>query len=288
MKILKSLVLIALVAVTFASCKKDETTLPAPVISFLNGINETTVNPGANYTIAGTISAEEGLSEVKYFQVTATGETQIGLAITSFDNANIYSFQKTFADITEQTVVKVMATDKKNQTSVLNFTIKVSGNAIATYNDVVLGSYSSTTGSSFASLNGTVYQLTDAKTNSSKIDIIFFYGNTNNATLSAPSNLTDLNQVFTTASAPSTWTVKNDTKLEKVTVVFENVTTGNQIPNIQSTGTEKVSNVAVGDVIAFRTASTSDFPNKNGLVKIVSITGTGATATIKFNVKVVN
>jgi len=291
MKILKSLVLVALVAVAFTSCKKDDTTLPAPVISFLNGVNEASVAVGSDYTIAGTITSEEGLSEVKYFQVTSTGETQLGQAITSFQNANSYSFQKQILDVNVQTVIKVMATDKKNQTSVLNFTIKVNGNTITSYNNIVLGAQSNTTiGSSFASFNGQVYDLTSAKANSSKIDVIFFYGATNMATLSAPNNTADLDQVFTSASKPSTWIVQNGTKLEKRTdVVFENVATGNDIPNVNSTGSSKVSNVAVGDVICFRTASTNtDFPNKNGVLKVSAINGTSGTATITFSVKVAN
>lgn len=125
MKILKSLVLVALVAVAFTSCKKDETTLPAPVITFTNNLNETTVAVGSNWTITGTISSEEGLTEVKYFEVTNLGETQIGQAVTSFTNANSYAFQLTIPDIDAQTVIKVMATDAKNQTTSKNYTIKV-------------------------------------------------------------------------------------------------------------------------------------------------------------------
>ncbi len=290
MKILKSLVLVVLVAVAFTSCNKDETTLPAPVITFLNGVNEASVNAGGSYTIAGNIASEEGLTEVKYFQVTSTGETQLGQAVTSFDNANSYSFQKTINDVSVQTVIKVMATDKKNQSSVLNFTIKVNGASISSYNNITLGAQTNATiGSSFASLNGLVYNLTDAKANASKIDVIFFYGTTNLATLSAPSNTVDLDQVFTTASKPSTWTVQNGTKLEKRnTVNFESISTGNQIDNVESTGTAKVSSVAVGDVILFRTANTSAFPNKNGVLKVTALSGTSGTATITFNVKIAN
>lgn len=290
MKILKSLVLVVLVAVAFTGCNKDETTLPAPVITFLNGVNEASVNSGGSYTIAGNIASEEGLTEVKYFQVTATGETQLGQAVTSFDNANSYSFQKTINDVSVQTVIKVMATDKKNQSSVLNFTIKVNGASISSYNNITLGAQTNATiGSSFASLNGLVYNLTDAKTNANKIDVIFFYGTTNLATLSAPSNTADLDQVFTTASKPSTWTVQNGTKLEKRNSVnFESITTGNQIDNVESTGTAKVSGLAVGDVILFRTANTSAFPNKNGALKVTALSGTSGTATITFNVKIAN
>lgn len=125
MKILKSLIIVALVATVFSSCKKDDETLPAPVITFTNNINETTVNVGANWTITGNIASEEGLTEVKYFKVTNLGETQIGQAITSFSNANSYDFQVTINDITEQTVIKVQATDDQNQTTSKNFTIKI-------------------------------------------------------------------------------------------------------------------------------------------------------------------
>ena len=141
-------------------------------------------------------------------------------------------------------------------------------------------------GAGSSTFDGTVYNLADAKVNSAKVDIIFFYGTSNLGTLSAPSNLTDLNQVFTTASAPSSWNVKNDTKLEKKTnIVFENIANGTDIPNVNATGTNKVNNIAVGDVICFRTASTSALPNKNGVAKITAISGNDGTATITFNVK---
>ncbi len=290
MKILKSLVLVALVAVAFTSCKKDETTLPAPVISFANGINTANVNAGDDHEINGNIVSEEGLSEVKYFKVTTTGETQIGQAVTSFTNANAYDFKVNIQDVTEETGIKVMATDKKNQTSALNFTIKVNGASISSYNNITLGAQTNATiGSSFASLNGLVYNLTDAKTNSDKIDVVFFYGTTNLATLSAPSNSTLLDQVFTTASKPSTWTVQNGTKLEKRNALdFTTITTGTQIPSVETTGTSHVSSIAVGDVILFRTAATSAFPNKNGVLKVIALSGTSGTSTITFNVKIAN
>lgn len=292
MKILKSLFILALVAVVFSSCNKDEDTKPAPVITFINNISQATVNPGDNYTIAGTITSEEGLAEVKYFNVTQAGETQIGQAITSFTDVNNYSFQKTINDINQQTVIKVMATDKKNQTSVKNFTINVNqqGN-LKSYNNIILGAQTNATiGSSFASFNGLVYNLTDAKNNSSKIDLIFFYGTTNLATLSAPSNLTELNQVFTTGSAPNTWTTNNDTKLLKNNSLnFDNIINSADIPDVQATGGNKVNNLAVGDIIVFKTAATNvDYPSKKGLLKVKAITGTGATATITYDVKAEN
>ncbi len=258
-----------------------------PVITFTNGINEASVNQGSSYEINGNIISEEGLSEVKYFKVTNVGETQIGQAVTSFTNANSYDFKLNVTDIAEQTVIKIMATDKKNQTSSLNFTIKVYVTTINSYNNIVLGAQvNSLIGGSFASFDGTVYNLPDAKANSSKVDIIFFYGQTNMATLSAPSNLTDLNQIFTTVSNPSTWATKNATKLLKNNSLnFEGITDGTAIPNVNATGAAKVSNVAVGDVICFRTASTSANPNKNGVLKVVAISGNTSTATITFNVK---
>ncbi len=289
MKKLNLLIVLALFIGIFSSCKKDTTTLPAPVISFLNGVSTANVASGANYTIAGTITSDEGLTEVKYFVVTTSGETQIGQAITSFTNANSYSFQQTISNITAQSVIKVQATDSKNQTTSANFTITVGGtNNPTVYSNVTIGSYNNTTlGSSFASIDGTVYSLANAKASSNKIDMIYYFSSANNASISAPADLTLLNVYFTTASAPSTWTVKNNTKLLKVngSITYATATSA-QISALNPTGLN-VNNLVAGDVIAFLTDATSALPNKKGIAEVVSVTGTDA-GQIVLNIKIAN
>ena len=79
-------------------------------------------------------------------------------------------------------------TDANGQMKEISYTITtvLSSGPINTYSMTIMGAQSSTTGSSFASSNGTVYNLADAKTNASKIDWLYFYGATLFATLAAP------------------------------------------------------------------------------------------------------
>ncbi len=307
MRKLNYLIGLTLIVGLMSSCKKDDATIPAPSVTFQNGMT-TMAYTGTNFIDINVTFAAEGKIESVALNgpsLTGTGTTTTTITnkmgTTASDNANgetsaTYLFKVSAIELAAAFInhsilsYTFTVTDKQNSSTTGTFTVTAgSGNPVAIYNDIQLGSYNNTTiGSSFASLDGTVYELVAAKANSSKIDVIFFYGATNNATLSAPSNLTDLNVLFTTGSAPSTWTVLNDTKLLKRNDIdFASVTNGNDIPNVQSTGSVKVNNLSVGDVVAFRTASTNTaFPNKNGIIKVTAITGSGATAVLKFNVKV--
>ncbi len=289
MKKLNYLIIIALFVGIFSSCKKDTTNLPAPVVTFTNGITSTTLAAGVtSWTVTGTITSDEGLTSVKFFNVTTAGETQIGSAVTTFTNDKSYSFTTTITGITVNTVIKVQATDAKDQTTSANFTINVAGsNPPTSYPNVTIGSYNNTTlGSSFASIDGTVYSLANAKTSSNKIDMIYYFSSANNASISAPNDLTLLNVYFTTASAPSTWTVQNATKLLKVTGFDYANATSATISALNPTGMN-VQNLVAGDIFAFQTAATSANPNKKGVAQVVSVSGTDAGQVV-VNIKVAN
>lgn len=292
MKSFKLLASVLLVTAAFSSCNKDENTSPAtvaPVIAFSNGVKDVSVNPGDEYTIKGTITSVEGLAEVKFLKVATTGDSLLGSTITSFINPKSYSFEKMINNIRARTEIKVMATDKKNKLSVLNFTLNANGTAVITYANISLGSYNCSTGSSFSAKDGIVYQLVDAKANSSKIDIIYAWVDFHEAFLSAPQNTQDLNLLFTTSYAPGTWTTKNFTKLQKLpfTTNFDAINTSLDIPDVGTNGTNEVTDLVKNDIIAFKTASTNtDFPNKRGVLKVVSVVGTDYMSVITFNVKV--
>ncbi len=279
--------LLAFMAV-FQSC--EEETNPAPEINFLNGISSVDLEPGdSTYSIAGSITAEAGLDEVKLFQVTDVGETQLGSAITSFKSGAIttsddvtYNFQFGINDITQDVVIKIQATDKDNQTASKNFTINHGGEVagpINTWNET-LGSYDSNTGSSFATSNGEVYTWADATANSELIDFLYFYGATNEATLAAPDN-SDAESVFTGLDG---WDTQNATRFKETTLAasdFDDVDDDAVIvAEAEGANLTKVNQLAQGDIIAFETED-----GKKGLVKIGSI-DTGAAGTMDISVKV--
>ena len=77
--------------------------------------------------------------------------------------------------------------------------------------------------------------------------------------------------------------------MHQETTDFDNLTNANDIPDVSSDGTSKVTHLQVGNVIAFKTASTSTNPIRKGLIKVVSINNTQTSvgdALITLNFKV--
>lgn len=155
------------------------------------------------------------------------------------------------------------------------------------YSDKVLGSYDATEGSSFASADGTVYMMSQAKLNSEKVDWMYSYGtgDTAHAVLMAPSDA--LADYFFQQNMDD-FDTRNATVFKKVSGVdFDNITDGNQIRQYTSDLTEtNVKLLQVGDVVAFITDTDKpSFAGKHGLIKITDIV-VGGGGTITFDVKV--
>ncbi|NMB72529.1 MAG: hypothetical protein GYA22_10310 [Bacteroidales bacterium] len=268
-------------AVTFTSCSKD-TTGTGPVITFLNNQTEVTLNPGqTSYTVAGTVTSDAGLKEVKFFKVIGDNETQDGQAVTSFSDKNNYPFQHDVTGITQEMKLKVQATDKDDITNSSSFTIKISLPAIQTWTGKTLGAQSSSTGSFFASVDGTVMTLNQATSNQAKADFAYYYGDVNLATLAAPDDAS-LNGGTGNFTWCQSWTTKNQTRfaLTTLTTAEFDAATATTINALADPAESKVTSLAQNKVIAFKTASC-----KKGLIKVASIT-TGASGSITLDVKV--
>jgi len=268
-------------AVTFTSCSED-TTGTGPVITFLNNQTEVTLNPGqTSYTVAGTVTSDAGLKEVKFFKVIGDNETQDGQAVTSFSDKNNYPFQHDVTGITQEMKLKVQATDKDDITNSSSFTIKISLPAIQTWTGKTLGAQSSSTGSFFASVDGTVMTLNQATSNQAKADFAYYYGDVNLATLAAPDDAS-LNGGTGNFTWCQSWTTKNQTRfaLTTLTTAEFDAATATTINALADPAESKVTSLAQNKVIAFKTAS-----GKKGLIKVTSIT-TGASGSITLDVKV--
>ena len=277
------LVGLAALGMVFTSCEETEEP-SAPKITFLNGISEAETAQDS-FNIAGTITSEVGLDQVKLFKVTSLGEDQLKL-VDKFDDKNSYDFKFGFS-VSEDMTLKVSATDKDNNTTIRNFELTYTGGAgaIKSYN-ITLGSYNATEGSSFASIDGTVYKWADATSNSDKVDFLYYYGATNKASVAAPTN-SDAQTVF---SGLNGWSTKNDTKFGFTTLSaseFDAITDDSEIvSNASSLSGSDVNDLAVGDVFAFMTASTSAHASKAGLAKVVAIDDLTSSGTIDLAIKV--
>jgi len=278
------------------SCGTDEeTTDVSPTMNFVGGSDFTagdvTLKAGETFKVGvNAFSNASSKAKLSKFKVVRTFNnvpfTALDSTLSSTDvfNINITAFAYPDAGAERWTFT---ITDKDGETAELSFNITTtSGGPIQSYNQKILGSYdNSAYGSSFASADGTVYTLSEAKTNAAKIDWMYYYGVTNKATLAAPSD-PSVTEVFTSATnGPATWSVRNATKFSKVSLpaglTWDAISTDAEIIILASEVSETKSNLlAVGNILAFKTVA-----GKQGLIKIENITGTAA-GTITYSVKV--
>lgn len=267
-----------------SSCTKDTT---PPTINFLGGAGYTssdaTIDAGSSVKIG--ITATSGTAKLASLEIEAVhNNTPVQLYDTTF-SSDTYSRDFTFTvDEVGETKLIFTITDKDGETAEVFLTITANAvNNIVTYTEKILGSYdNSAYGSSFASVDGTVYKIADASANSAKIDWMYFYGVSNQATIAAPDDA-DAATIFTGTNGLQNWTTKNATRFRKVTegAVWDNITTSADIAALATNTTEtKANQLLVGNIVAFKTVS-----NKLGLIKITDIE-TGGAGSIKYDVKV--
>ena len=163
---------------------------------------------------------------------------------------------------------------------------------INTYTAVLMGGQAnSTTGSFYSTATNSVMLKTPAylPANQSKIDMIYYFGTANSASIVAPAS-PQLDLVTEFAALRTTWAIDNDTKFKLVTgtIVWADVTNDALITaNVVALTDLNVNNLAVGNTIAFETAATSTNPSKKGLFKVIALTGTtGADRSITIEVKI--
>lgn len=307
MKKMKIFALIVLAGATiFTSCKKDETTtLADPTISFQGGTNSLVFN-GTNAIDVNVTVAAEGKIETVSLQgpsLSGTGTTTTPITAlfgtSGTDNAKnqtsaIYMFQVSSANLalalvnhTTGFTYTFTVTDQEGKSTTATFTVTVpsaSGTPFGTFSSVTtaqIGAQAATPGSFYNSASNAVYTTTPAATNSSLVDFCYYYGATNNASLSAPSN-TDAQSVFSGISA---WATKNATKIEKMAAGFNftGLSSTTDISAITFNTSTQATNLQVGDVIAFKTVG-----NKIGFAKIASMSATTSAGIIVLDVKVQN
>jgi hypothetical protein len=290
MKKLSLLFVLILIAFAgfFTGCE-DVTEDTAPTLEFFGGnyIDEdVTVEPGG--ALAFSWLATKGSSNLASFSIERDNITLAGYPDEDIPNDNYSASVSLEAPQNEGAYVyKFIVTDNNDLTASESFTITVSGGPIKTWT-TTLGSHQSNTGSSFASITGEVFQMTEAKANSTLIDFMYYYGNINNATIAAPDD-NDAATVFTGTAALSTWTTKNSTRFKTTSLTaanFDAITDDSDIvDNATGAADTDENQLAVGDVIAFMTDADKAGGSKMGLIKITSITGE-AGGTMQISVKV--
>ena len=286
-----SLVFLFAVATVFTGCKKDDPSNPAapqnPTVTLNSdpGFTATssTVAPGSAFKF-GFVAVPYSGSKIVEYKVTYAYDggapvvivDSAGLSLTSL--AKQYS--KTTRTVAGSETYAVTVTDKNGQTATTSFKLTVIGaGMISTQTSKLVGAQSNlNAGSFYAASTGTVYKEGDAKTNSSLVDFVYYYGQNNLATLASLDDASTAS-VF---SSTSTWSPKNATKLtlsSMSTADFDAITDDSKIALQTTPSTSLVTKLATGSIVAFETAA-----HKKGLIKIGTINGTTAgdmTITVK-------
>jgi len=275
----------------FTSCEEDETAT-GPSIQFITGTGVITADATVDVydefkfkCLVSSGSADLMSFDIKENNVSIGGSFPINSSDDIFDKVSFTAEATIIVAETGTFTYTFIATDEDGLTETKTIVITV-GTNINSYTDKIIGANQNTTlGSSFASIDGTIYNMTNATANQNKVDFVYYYGATNLATLAAPDNA-DAQTIFTAISG---WTTKNATKFGATTITgtaFDAIDNDTDIITAADGLTASdATDLAVGDVIAFVTASTSANASKKGLIKIVSI-ATGNTGTITIAVKV--
>jgi len=282
--------------VMFSSCGKDDEEAQPPVLNFKGGAGyvaeDVTVPAGSEFKV-GINAAPNATSgeKLERFLITRTFNNIPTTVLDSTMNSTNINLDIYFTARTEVGTERLYfeLTDKNGEKSSLelNITTELSAGEITTYQAVLLGGQNNNgTGSFFVSLDGSVLKQDEATANQSKVDFLYFFGTTNQATIAAPNDdqaLIAWNNLF------NSWTTKNATKFRKTTGVnWANVTNDAVIvQEVAGANDTRANLLAVNDIIAFENASTSANAGKKGLFKILEITGTtGADRAIKIEVKI--
>jgi predicted heme/steroid binding protein len=277
----------------FASCEKDDE--GGSSIDFFGGNYidaDATVEAGSTLAFKFTATSETSM-ELLEVEMTGYGvvfDEEIPNAsnksytkevtLTAPANAGTYTYEFQIWDNADGDANLIVSKS-------ITITVTAAGGALTTYTDKILGAQTSSNGSSFLSVDGTVLQIADAKANSNKVDFMYYYSGGDLSTIVAPSDASAATQFNNATNGVATWSVKNATKLKKLTgVTFESITNASAIEDVSSTGSTKVTSLAVGDVVAFKTASTSAKASKKGVFKVTAISAATTAGSITIQVKV--
>lgn len=235
-------------------------------------------------TIDGTAEPKEYFSPANLAELLSVDESTLEFGSTF--NLEISSDYPIGSSVT----IEFEVVDLENNTATAEFTFTVTGTAVTTEQVVLLvPPLDNKDSDTFYSTNtNTIYSMNDVNNTSSPvsadIDFGYFYGTSNAASLASPSN-------YPFAYGQSAWGTLNTTLFRTTTLDsdgFNAIATEEEIVaefEVGSGETDFITNLSVGDVIAFKTDSDKADGSKFGLIHIDGITGTsGSDGKIDFTV----
>lgn len=288
--------LMMMVAVFFAtSCTKDS---EDPIVDQKPTI---TLQVGTDYVYQNTTVTVGTPMKIGIRAIanTSSGSKLVDFTFTRTINGNTQTFDSTFsastfnvdlmtnanAQVGNETFIFTIK-DKNGQMSAVTIiitTTAISGE-INAFTMKILGAQGSTTGSSFASIDGTIYKLADAKANANKVDWLYYYGASDLASIAAPNDAHAAEVYNNATNGLQTWAVRNATKFKVITdaIDFDAIADDAVIVAQTATGVDQSRCTALqaGKLLAFITAG-----GKKGIMKVESISGT-TDGTLTISVKV--
>lgn len=301
-----TLILLAFVAgstLLFTGCQDPEPTEVKPTISFETGADyvstDVTLEAGSEFKIGINADANENsgamltnLKMVRHFVNLQADQT---ITWDSTFNVNTYSIDflvNAYDEEGTDTFIFTI-TDAEGETAEvsLDVTTEITSGPINEFTDITLGDEQSATGSSCASLDGTVYSLADAKENADQIDFMFYTGANDGCTVASPNDENAALVFNNTTVGLETWAHRNDTKLtatEMTAEEFDAVENDAVVVEL-ATGADQTRITGLEEdgapvVLAFVTEA-----GKNGLIKIIEVNDAnlvGAPGSIIITIKV--
>ena len=268
------------VGMGFTSCSDDE---DAFINITVEGTVPETLTVGESLTINYSVVSSDRLDIIEYLINNVVVEK-----VEDFDSNTSHTGSFTITAEEVGTIyATIRVTDRKEKVEPSNFKIEVESN-IESFTAVLMGSYDDANlGSFFSTVTGEVYKITPAGENSELIDFAYFYGSTNEATISAPDN----DDVFGTGDkvfGPVTsWTPRLKTRFTKIsaqnlTVAEFDAAEDDEIitENEAEELSKMVNKLQDGDLVFFVTAD-----GKKGIFKVADLDTKAKTITIDVKVQ---
>jgi hypothetical protein len=303
--------LLLVAGLIFSSCKKDEDDEPqdvTPTINFKGGIHQAsgmeyvdgdvTLNVSEIFVVGITASSNSGrdLSNLNVIRKFENGQPFTLDTVCNGTSISYDLFFQANGEVGNEDWIFTIE-DKDGNSSQLSFVITTEAvpTGIVNYTDIELGSWESPTSSSFASITGETFDITEANTDETiqeKIDFVYFDGGSYGHTVMAP----DDDIVLAVYPSIENWATRNATLFARTQL---NANTYDQIVNVSSLlaitsqldfNASFISELlpdgdgfAVGDVFAFQTGA-----GLFGLMKITEVDqgATNSVSTIMYDVKV--
>lgn len=248
--------------------------------------------PGDVVSYQSIISSDTDLSSFEI--LVKFGETLVASADSIFPASTqsaIIDFAFPVPDSISVETAITITFEAKNEAAAYTATrtidVSIPYGEINSYTAVILSDIENPNGSSFFSLeNNERMQLAAATAESEKVDIIYYFGLTNEATLCAPAD-TEVEVFEDKSDIPivNRFETRNNTLLAAVDMLeadFNAIVNDGPITNNEpETTATAVTNLAVGDVLFAETVS-----GKKSLVLVKDITGGQGTSEITIEVKI--